>query len=175
MTLNLPPVSDCVGATSLFSLSITFTQHNNHKFLFLDCPSAVYLCVRVCVFLSNWPWKWKWRCAVVSDSFDPMDCSLPGSSVHGIFQARILEWVAISFSGRSSRLRDWTQVSCIVGRHFTVWATREVWPWDTDNWSLHLTFYLLCKTLEQLDGSTHWLHALMNYGNLVDYEIPHDI
>ena len=37
---------------------------------------------------------------------DPMDCSLPGSSVHGIFQARILEWVAISFSRRSSRPRD---------------------------------------------------------------------
>ena len=57
---------------------------------------------------------------------DPMDCSLPGSSVHGIFQARILEWVAISFSRRSSIPRDWTWVSCMVGRHFTVWATREV-------------------------------------------------
>ena len=54
---------------------------------------------------------------------DPMDCSLSGSSVHGIFQARILEWVAISFSRRSSQLRDWTRVSCIVGRHCTVWAT----------------------------------------------------
>ena len=55
-----------------------------------------------------------------------MDCSLPGSSVHGIFQARILEWVAIFFSRRSSPPRDWTQVSCIVGRHFTIWAFREV-------------------------------------------------
>ena len=52
--------------------------------------------------------------------------SLPGSTVHGIFQARILEWVAISFSRRSSWPRDWTQVSRIVGRHFTIWATREV-------------------------------------------------
>ena len=50
---------------------------------------------------------------------DPIDCSLPGSSVHGIFQARVLEWVAISFSRESSRLRDWTQVSRIVGRRFT--------------------------------------------------------
>ena len=57
---------------------------------------------------------------------DPMDCSLPGSSVDGIFRARILEWVAISFSRRSSWPRDWTQVSCIVGRCFTIWATREV-------------------------------------------------
>ena len=49
---------------------------------------------------------------------DPMDCSLPGSSVHGIFQARILEWAAISFSKGSSQPRDQTQVSCIVGRCF---------------------------------------------------------
>ena len=57
----------------------------------------------------------------------PMDCSLPGFSVHRIFQARVLEWVAIPFSRRSSWPRDWTQVSRIVGRRFTVWATREVY------------------------------------------------
>ena len=56
---------------------------------------------------------------------DPKDCSLTGSSVHGIFQAKILEWVAISFSRRSSRPRNWTRVSLIVGRCFTIWATRE--------------------------------------------------
>ena len=54
-----------------------------------------------------------------------MDCSPPGSSIHGIFQARILEWVAIAFSRGSSQPRDWTQVSCITGRFFTYWATRE--------------------------------------------------
>ena len=59
---------------------------------------------------------------------DPMDCRLPGFYVHGIFQARILEWVAVSFSRRSSRPRDWTQVSRIVGRRFTVWSTREYFP-----------------------------------------------
>ena len=57
---------------------------------------------------------------------DPMDCSLPGSSVHGIFQAIVLEWVAISFSRGSSWPRDRTRVSCIVDRRFTVWATGEV-------------------------------------------------
>ena len=57
---------------------------------------------------------------------DPMDCSLPGSSVHGIFQARVLEWVAISFLRRSSWPKDQTQGSRIVGRRFTIWATREV-------------------------------------------------
>ena len=45
---------------------------------------------------------------------DPMDCSLQGSSIHGIFQARILGWVAISFSRGSSPPRDWTRVSCIA-------------------------------------------------------------
>ena len=56
---------------------------------------------------------------------DPMDCSPPGSSVHGIFQPRILEWVAISFSRGSSWPRDRTRVSHIVGRCFTIQATRE--------------------------------------------------
>ena len=56
---------------------------------------------------------------------DPVDCSTPGSSVHGILQARILEWVAISFSRGSPRPRDRTQVSRIAGRHFTLWATME--------------------------------------------------
>ena len=49
---------------------------------------------------------------------DPRDCSLQGSTVHGIFQARVLEWVAITFSRGSSWPRDRTQVSCIAGRHF---------------------------------------------------------
>ena len=56
---------------------------------------------------------------------NPMDCSLPGSSVHGIFQAIVLEWTAISFSKGSSQLRDQTQVSRIEGRRFNLWATRE--------------------------------------------------
>ena len=73
--------------------------------------------------------------------FDTMDCSLPGSSLHGILppwdspsmgfslhgilQARVLEWVAIAFSRGSSWPRDWTQVSRIPGRGFNLWATRE--------------------------------------------------
>ena len=52
--------------------------------------------------------------------FGPLDYSLPGPSVYGIFQARILEWVAIPFSSRSSRLSDQTQVSSIAGRFFTI-------------------------------------------------------
>ena len=52
--------------------------------------------------------------------YDPVDYS-----VHGILQARILEWVAFLFSRGSPQPRDWTQVSCIAGGFFTVWATRE--------------------------------------------------
>ena len=54
-----------------------------------------------------------------------MDCSLPGSSIQGLFQARVLEWVAISFSRGSSRPRDWTRVSHITGRCFNIWAIRK--------------------------------------------------
>ena len=53
---------------------------------------------------------------------NPMDCSPPGSSVHGILQARILEWIAIPFSRGSSGPRDQILVSCIAGRFFTIWA-----------------------------------------------------
>ena len=56
---------------------------------------------------------------------NPVDCSPSGSSAHGILQARILKWVAISFSRGSSWPRDRTQVSCIAGRRFNLWATRD--------------------------------------------------
>ena len=79
---------------------------------------------------------------------DPMDCSLPGSSVHGIFQARVLEWVAYPFSRGSSRLRDWTRVSRIAGGRFCEsWTIRkaerqrtdgfESWCWRRLENSLH--------------------------------------
>ena len=64
------------------------------------------------------------------------DCSLPGSSVHRMFQVRGLQWVAISFSRGSSRPGDLFRVSHIAGRCFTLRATREaqIWPWSTE-WS----------------------------------------
>ena len=58
--------------------------------------------------------------------WSPMDCSLPGSSCHGILQARILEWVTISFSRESSQSRDRTQVLHIAGRCFNLWATKGI-------------------------------------------------
>ena len=57
--------------------------------------------------------------------WDPVDCSLPGSSIQRILQARILEWVAIPHSRGSSWLQDQTWVSCTAGRFLTIWATKE--------------------------------------------------
>ena len=54
-----------------------------------------------------------------------MDYSLPASSVHGILQERILEWIAIPFSRESSLSRDWTWVCCMAGRFSTIWVTKE--------------------------------------------------
>ena len=74
-------------------------------------------------------WWWSFSHSVVSNSCNPTDCSPPGSSIHRIFQARILEWVAISFSRGPFQPRDQTQVSyvsCIAGGFFTDWAKRHL-------------------------------------------------
>ena len=76
---------------------------------------------------------------------DPMECSPPGSSVHGILP-RILEWVAIPISRGSSQSRGWTWVSCLAGRFFSIWATREA-------------SYYICICLYTLD----WLKSLSGF------------
>ena len=76
---------------------------------------CLYVCMCVCVLVAQ-------LCLTLCDS---MDCSSPGSYVHRILQARILEWVAIPFSRAASQPRDGTWVSHIEGRFFTGWATRE--------------------------------------------------
>ena len=63
--------------------------------------------------------------SVVSNTLPPVDCNPPGSSVHGILQACILEWVAVPLSRESSQPRDWTQVSCIAGGFSTIWAINK--------------------------------------------------
>ena len=113
---------------------------------------------RICI------WKVK---VLVTQSFptlfDPRDWSLPGSSVHGILQARILEWVAIPFSRGSSLPRDWTQVSCNAGRLFTVWTTRE----NFDYWELHLKHVLLWA-FSHLKHSCEYLPALCQFKRSVN-------
>ena len=98
-------------------------------------------------------WHEKWSesesHSVVSDSCNRMDCSPPGSSVHGILQARTLEWVAIPFSRESSWPRDRTWVSCIAGGFFTIWATRKA---HDGTCSFYNNFSRLCKSLKSLNS-----------------------
>ena len=94
-------------------------------------------------------------CAVLSHQScltlcDLMDCSPPGSSVLGILQARILEWVTISYSRGSSWPRDWTNISCIsciAGRFFTCWAM----GWE------EVSFYSLKNKKEGIKTNTEWI------------------
>ena len=114
--------------------------------------------------LAFYGWKGKvlatQSCSTLSDH---TDCSPPGSSVHGILQARILEWVAIPFSRGSSWPRDWTWVSCIIGRVFTVWVTREapVYSW----------WWCWCLVASVVSDSV-WPHALWPTGLLCPWDSP---
>ena len=110
--------------------------------------------------------------------WDPMDCSPTGSSGHGILQARILQGVAILFSRGSSQLRDRTQISCIAGRVFMVWATTEasgiksswfssiIFPGDDcHSLLIHLPSYILHTTetaLFQICKSENLLSSFLN-------------
>ena len=83
--------------------------------------------------------------------YDPMDCSLPGSSVRGILQAWILEWVAIPFSRGSSWPRVWNWVSCIVHRFFTIWTTKKV----------HYVYNGLLDSEGEGEGGTIWENGIL--------------
>ena len=88
----------------------------------------------------------------------PMDYSWPSSSIHGIFHTRILEWVAISSSRKSSQPRDWTQISDIVGRCFTVRASLR-----------QFSFYIcICSKFHILSNS---LNTVFQYH--LSYELKH--
>ena len=96
---------------------------------------------------------------------DPMDCSLQCSSVNGIFQARVLEWGAIAFSRGSSQPRDQTWVSRIIGRCFTIWATREVQQRAKSIWNgaNKFTFHSLARrTFSLLLLNQTWVHLPMH-------------
>ena len=83
-----------------------------------DVEDVVFKWLTICV-----------SCSVVPNSLWPMDCSPPGSSVHGILQVRILEWIAIPLSRGSSWPRDWTPVSYIAGGFFTILSHKGSSGW----------------------------------------------
>ena len=119
------------------------TKWINYTYTYVHSMGLNYrVSSRVPMLYSEWVSEWsRSSCQTLCD---PMDCSLPGSSLHGILQARVLEWVAISFSTGSSQPRVQTRVSCIPGRRFNLWATRR---------SLLIIFFILllftqsCPTL----------------------------
>ena len=88
-------------------------------FITLSGPNTMANTQCVCVCLLGAGRGAGFSHSVVSDSLQPMYYSLPHSSAHGTFQARILEWVAISYSRVSCRPRDWTHVSCLASGFFT--------------------------------------------------------
>ena len=103
-------------------VAIPFSRKPSCCFIFVPCYETLSKLFNMSTF-----WKVNMLVAQLCLALcNPVDISSPGSSVHGISQARILEWVAIPFSRGSSWPRDWTWVSCIVGRRFTVWTTRKV-------------------------------------------------
>ena len=98
-----------------------------------------------------------------------MDYSPPDSSVHGIFQARILEWVAISFSRRSPPPRDQAWISCIAGRFFTNWATRDARFHNT--W-VYISVSPLCVNLDKAFNSLRLVLLPVRWGNSYDWDFP---
>ena len=85
----------------------------------------------------------------------PTLCNPMDSTVHGILQARILDWIAFPFSGRSSQPRDWTPVSCIAGRFFTSWA---ITSWT----NLKLIFYGLLN-IKTVFKNEYWKYYCKAY------------
>ena len=123
----VPTYSSVMGKVWLQSQSKTGDTDEHKSTLIiklLQLGMNIRVCVYVCVYTHIQSLQ---SCLTLCDS---MDCSQPGSSVPGILQARVLEWVAIPFSRRSSWPRDRTHVSCVscIGRrilyHFTTWEAR---------------------------------------------------
>ena len=98
--------SHIVGIAFRLCLLLSFSSHQYFwgGYCFCCCCSLVAKCPTLC---------------------DSIDCSPPGSTVHGILQARILEWINISFSRGPFLPRDWTHVSCLAGRFFTTEPPRK--------------------------------------------------
>ena len=95
----------------------------NFLILYVVCFLLFYFCFYPTSFLLlSLGLKWSEVAQSYPTLCNPIDCSLPGSSIHGIFQAIVLEWIAIFFSRGSSQPRAQTRVSRIVDRRFTVWA-----------------------------------------------------
>ena len=134
-------------------MALERTRDENKRWWQRHSPSCVWrscwgpdicvcVCVCVCVLVT-------WSCPTLCDS---MDYSPPGSSVHGILQARVLEWVAIPFSKGFSWPTVWTQVSCIAGRlyilyiyvyiYIYIYIYKDIWIKNRD-WLFLINIWLI--------------------------------
>ena len=133
------------------------------RYLLLFLPTLIWwtrdmLCLSTSLHLIWFLLWWVWVSEVAQLCLtlcDPMDCSPPGSSIHGILQERILEWVAISFSRGSSWPRDRTQVPHIACRLFTFWPIGEDYIYIyiyIFNWSIYTMYFekLLVSVLSSI-------------------------
>ena len=109
-----------LGAGTLYLLGLLSTLDSGHLVL---CCAVAQSCPTLC---------------------DPLDCSPPGSSVHGILQARILEWVAMASSRGCSQPRDQTQVSRIAGGFFIIWAPGNISQYSCPFFSWNWTLSCIC-------------------------------
>ena len=105
-----------------------------------------------------------WQCCISSLMLSCLGKSPSGSSVHGILQARILEKVDIFFSRGSSWSRDRTQVSCMAGRFFTIWATREAqYSNETKNNPRKLSFDFNFLKIVKTDTWSIWRFCHLSF------------
>ena len=94
-----------------------------------------------------------------------------GYTFHGILQAKILEWVAFPFSRESSQLRDWTRVSCIVGRLFTSWAVREALKWTKEMNNLKQLGYEIFGKVSNYSG--HYIPLFISRDECSSQQMSH--
>ena len=151
---NLPFLSFLIFFILFFILSLNnffsffrdfrMIQSHNSKILIIY---TTYMCV----------WLVTQSCLTLCD---PMDYSLPGSSIHGILQARILEWVTISFSKESSQPRDWTYVFCVSWNGMQILYHRATWE-ALHHIYIHIYIYIyMSPDYYQVYYyvSSYWLH-----------------